>query len=217
MATDVSYFEVEGDSTIYQFNDPDAETALTALNQRLQTAEGNITTLQGDVTTLDENVTGVQSDVATLQGDVSTAQGNISTLQGDVATAQDEISTLQGDVSRVEAAVWKRVWTNPNPSAAFPAQTINLNLSGYSYVKIYTNYSGNSATQIVGECAIGKRVALYALANIIGNSYVGARTRTISAASTGVTVDLDYYHMLNQNTYSDGTGTYLIPAEIWAR
>ena len=101
MATDVSYFEVEGDSTLYQFNDPDAETALTALNQRLQTAEGNITTLQDDVTTLDENVTDVQGDVATLQGDVSTAQGDISTLQGDVGTAQGDITDLQGDVAEL--------------------------------------------------------------------------------------------------------------------
>ena len=83
MATDVSYFEVEGDPTLYQFNDPDAETALAALNQRLQTAEGNITTLG-------ENVTNVQGDVATLQGDVDTAQGDISDLQGDVA----ELRTL---------------------------------------------------------------------------------------------------------------------------
>lgn len=104
MATDVSYFEVEGDSTLYQFNDPDAETALTALNQRLQTAEGNITTLQGDVTTLDESVTDVQGDVATLQGDVSTAQGNISTLQGDVSTAQGDITDLQGDVADLQNA-----------------------------------------------------------------------------------------------------------------
>lgn len=94
MATDVSYFEVEGDSTLYQFNDPDAETALTALNQRLQTAEGNITTLQGDVTTLDESVTYVQGDVATLQGDVATAQGDISTLQGDMGDVQDELAGL---------------------------------------------------------------------------------------------------------------------------
>lgn len=101
MATDVSYFEVEGDSTLYQFNDPDAESALTALNQRLQTAEGNITTLQGDVTTLEEIVTDVRGDVSTLQGDVSTAQGDISTLQGDVGTAQDDITDLQGDVAEL--------------------------------------------------------------------------------------------------------------------
>lgn len=112
---------------------------------------------------------------------------------------------------------WALVWTNPNPTAAFPAQTINLNLSGYSYVKFITNYSGTSATQIVGECAVGKRVALYALANLIGNNYVGARQRNFSASASGVTVELDYYHQLNQNSYSDGTGTYLIPAEIWAR
>lgn len=84
MATDVSYFEVEGDPTTYQFNDPDAETALAALNQRLQTAEGNITTLG-------ENVTDVQGDVATLQGDVAT-------LQGDVSDVQNEVSELREDV-----------------------------------------------------------------------------------------------------------------------
>lgn len=112
---------------------------------------------------------------------------------------------------------WALVWTNPNPKATFPEQTINLNLSGYSYVKIITNYSGSSTTQIVGECAVGNRVALYALSNIIGNSYVGARTRLIDTSASGINVGLDYYHQLNQNNYSDGTGAYFIPVEIWAR
>ena len=112
---------------------------------------------------------------------------------------------------------WTLVWTNPNPSSAFTASSINVNLSGYSYVKFVLNYSQTSTTQFICECAVGKRANPYGLTNVIGNSYVGARQRAFTTSTSGVTVDLDYYHQLNQNTYSEGIGTYFIPVEIWAR
>lgn len=112
---------------------------------------------------------------------------------------------------------WTLLWTNSDPSTAFTANSISINLSGYSYVKFVLNYSTTSATQIICECAVGKRVTPYALTNIIGNSYVGARQRVFTTSTSGVTVDNDYYHQLNLNTYSAGSGTYMIPAEIWAR
>lgn len=101
MATDVSYFEVQGDPTQYQFNDPDAENRVSALGLRLQTAEGNITTLQGTVSGTQGDVTDLQGNVTNLQGDVTTLQGDVTTLQGDVTTAQGDITNLQGDLDEV--------------------------------------------------------------------------------------------------------------------
>jgi len=49
MANDVSYFKVSGDSTTYQFNDPDAETAINANASAIGTLSNLTTSAKGSL------------------------------------------------------------------------------------------------------------------------------------------------------------------------
>ena len=64
----------------------------------------------------------------------------------------DVEKTLDKILGKVE--VKELLWTNPNPNADFPAQTISLALIGYDEVEIYAR--GESANRTISsKCAVG--------------------------------------------------------------
>ena len=43
------------------------------------------------------------------------------------------------------------LWENPNPTAAFPAQFINMDLSGYSRVEVVAKHWSNADMQAIAQ------------------------------------------------------------------
>lgn len=95
---------------------------------------------------------------------------------------------------KIPAPGWTLVWTNPNPTSSFAEQTLSLNLSGYTWVKILFRRETNNAiiaaevevpidgeTQIVASGLadasnhLGRRIVDYASSSGIrfqgGNKY----------------------------------------------
>ena len=73
------------------------------------------------------------------------------------------------------------LWTNPNPTASFAAQTIPLDLSKYTFVVMVTSDSNGMA--LVGYT----RDTL-----IVGNNFVNPRSRSFRALTNGVIVSDGY-------------------------
>lgn len=68
---------------------------ITALGQRVTTAEGEIDTLQTSVSEHDTAIGSLDTRVDTAESNITTLTGNVTDLSGRVTTAESEIDTLQ--------------------------------------------------------------------------------------------------------------------------
>lgn len=117
----------------------------------------------------------------------------------------------------IKTTGWKRLWTNPNPSVAFPAQTISLDLSNYAefVVKLYLWKDDGGIT---GQAYIlGYQNCYYNIFTpILTNGQVYLAGRQIVTKANGVEVT-------NGGSKTSLTGNcvqdngWIVPAEIWAR
>lgn len=90
------------------------------------------------------------------------------------------------------------LWTNPNPSSNFGAQTISIDLSGYLLVLIEQDPFNNGSLDVaIG--LIGSEMKMFCLANTNTNRN-GARNLTVS--STGITFSACTYNGATNNGYS---------------
>ena len=71
------------------------ESSEGTVEERLETAEGDIDTLEGKMTT-------AEGDIDTLEGKMTTAESDIDTLEGKMTTAEGDIDTLEGKVAALE-------------------------------------------------------------------------------------------------------------------
>lgn len=93
MANDVSYFKLQGDSTVYAFNDADLAEALAAANAaiaaetaRAQAAEsGEAARAQAAETALGDRITTVSSDVSSVEARVTTLEGTVAGMGKSIA------------------------------------------------------------------------------------------------------------------------------------
>lgn len=92
---DVSYFKVEGDSTLYTFNDPDTPISVNGVP-----FVGGLLTLDADHIDTDDGST-IQSHLGDIESAANTLSGTVSQLQTDVDTAETNIASLQDDVSEL--------------------------------------------------------------------------------------------------------------------
>ena len=104
---------------------------------------------------------------------------------------------------------WTSLWTNSSPSASFAAQTIPLDLSGYSVIAIACKQQDSTAIDMAIPCLgfVGNTLQC-CIPNIGSTQYFYKRTATI--ASTGVTFSTGY-----RNTNSTTGTNYCIPVAIY--
>lgn len=75
------------------------------------------------------------------------------------------------------------IWENPNPSANFSSQTINLNLSNYDKVVIEFSADINALYINLVECAVGKN----GMSSRFTSTMTVFTTRAFEVSATGVT------------------------------
>ena len=106
---------------------------------------------------------------------------------------------------------WKLVWTNPTPTSEFPAQTISLNLSTYSEIKLIIRASIENAGENLGFAEIPSTgFQVFWLASGIINS------RAFSGiTSTGITFNTGRKYTTYGNVTNDNN--IGIPIRIYAK
>ena len=94
---------------------------------------------------------------------------------------------------KIKATDWKLLWTNPDSIGSnFSAQTVSLNLSNYSELKIYAaHYDGVDTShtgwgEYIQIVPIGVQSAI-TLSVVSSNKVVYTNYRYVYASSTGVT------------------------------
>lgn len=100
---------------------------------------------------------------------------------------------------------WKSLWTNPDPSATFTAQTIQTTgLSNYRFVAIIVIAGTNVASTKVGTAIIfpfinGRTVSIY------GALFGSSSQRDCVLASDSIAI----------GNRQDNNNAYLIPTEVY--
>ena len=99
------------------------------------------------------------------------------------------------------------LWSNPNPSSNFNAQTVPLDLSGWSWIAITVRQSTNGDVEKVNFAQVGPSTVL-TVENVAANQYLYKRIANIS--TSGVQFEQGY-----RNTTGTAGANYCIPVAIY--
>lgn len=76
--------------------------AINELNSAVSSLDTRVTTAEGDITALKGRMTDAEGDISSLKGRMSDAEGDITSLKGRMTDAEDDITSLKGRVSTNE-------------------------------------------------------------------------------------------------------------------
>ena len=116
------------------------------------------------------------------------------------------LNTLLNDVPH-----YTLLWTNPNPTSSFSAQTISLDLSKYDAVEVVFNQHKQNLTLVT------QKIRIRGVANTCGNTNFGYFvSRNLTFKDGGVTFTNGLYYG-KYNTYSSlaTDNDFLIPYKIY--
>lgn len=99
------------------------------------------------------------------------------------------------------------LWTNPNPTASFGPQTINLDLSDYDYVEIIAKKTASETWYFTSKIPIIAQGNLY----FIESGVTFDRNCTLS--STGIQFKTGYYNLATGSLVTDNTRS--VPYQIY--
>lgn len=114
------------------------------------------------------------------------------------------------------------LWTNPNPTSSFAAQTVSLNLSGYDMVEIAfyqaTSQLYTHTKRVLVGCVSDLGVVTTRFLETSGTSTSGtwSTSRQVNVKTTGITFGAGAY----EYTYNNGNNhvvnnSYTIPLKIY--
>lgn len=112
---------------------------------------------------------------------------------------------------------WRQVWENGNPTSNFSAQTVDLDLSGYSEIRIEYRLSTTSETRYFADGFINGQVL-----PVIGMSSLSSTTaylliRNATPSSTGVSFQTAYRRSTVATTAASSSPGYMIPVAIYVK
>lgn len=84
----------------------------------------------------------------------------------------------------------KLLWTNPNPTSSFGAQTVALDLSKYIFVYILLVPEGSDTGYVGQLCKIGETQIL--ISSLVNNSSAFCRVRKVTITTTGLKFQTGY-------------------------
>lgn len=93
------------------------------------------------------------SGTAVLQGNIVDSLNSNSSLNAPSIRAVNEgLRTVNDGLGNIKGKI---LWTNPNPTAGFPAQTITLNSDDYDTYKVYYYISSSNLQVLTSESIKG--------------------------------------------------------------
>ena len=102
---------------------------------------------------------------------------------------------------------WTELWTNPNPTSDFAAQTVALDLSAWNVIAVIVKFNATLTSETIQMIRVGSQCVTNAV-NIGSNAYVAKRTVTVS--TSGATFAQGY-----RNTSGTAGAQYAIPVAIY--
>lgn len=123
-------------------------------------------------------------------------------------------------INEKNARDWALKWTNSSMTSTFDPQTVSIDLSGYTEVKMifkFTNTTTNNVyIEMISDIGVGEYTAVnFGQFTATGAIYFYARWFT--PTSTGVTFDKCARKQTTSSAVADTSNGFLIPYQIWAR
>ena len=103
------------------------------------------------------------------------------------------------------------LWTNPNPTASFAAQTVSLDLSGYDFVAIVTRYGPSDSESGQWGRAVTILKVGWPTSKMLcyrGDEAVSMGHRCATVSSTGVSFAVGYENSTQSTTRAIPTHIY---------
>ena len=162
-----------------------------------------------------------ENGINVQQGYNHSAADNRSVIPVRVYGVKDKINITTA-VATDKGQYVDLLWENPNPTSEFAAQTINLDLSGYDMVEIYSygrtgqsgySYGYNSDRFLIGE-----------FGNIQNSAFIGAsidyilvESRPLNVTKTGITFEKGSTLYTNSSTHVAGvtSNSSAVPYKIY--
>lgn len=112
---------------------------------------------------------------------------------------------------------WRQVWENGSPTSNFAAQTVDLDLSGASEIRIEYRLSTTSETRCFTDGFInGQALPVTGMSNLSSTTaYLLIRNATPSA--TGVVFQTAYRRSTVATTSASSSPGYMIPVAIYVK
>lgn len=127
--------------------------------------------------------------------------------------AIDVKKTLDKILGKVE--VKELLWTNPNLTVEFPAQTISLDLNDYSYVEIkYLERLQQANSISYKKIAVGEATHIWGMFTTIYENMKYLDVRTASVSSSGIAFSDGKYGKTAQDTL-DTSNSAIVPVKIY--
>lgn len=122
------------------------------------------------------------------------------------------------DWVQMGTTVVTKVWENASPNSNFAAQTLSIDLSGYSFVKIVTQQnlsSGSSHLTTVHDIPVGKtsHMAMVGSVNSQGQLTI---SRDATVSKSGISFETAYYKTTSSTAAGTAVTDSLIPLVIYA-
>lgn len=108
-----------------------------------------------------------------------------------------------------------KLWENPDPTAEFGAQTINLDLSKYTMVCISYRLSTTTTQESVFYILMNTAFRAFVFSNISGSGYIDIRSRTATVSATGVQFGTATTKACNVADAGEVNNIYVIPIKIY--
>lgn len=126
------------------------------------------------------------------------------------------INTVGGGGS--SGGFWELLWTNPNPTSPFAAQTISLDLSNVQEVNLVIQHDLSASAEwhyTIPQMVSAGKQAFVAVQGVGGSGTIGAIRRIFAVSATGVEFEVGQ----NKNgTSAPSTDNSVgIPLQIYGR
>lgn len=173
---------------------------------------GSLETTVNSIATIESSSTASKAYVV---GDFLVSGGQLYKVIADIAIGETfvvdtniESTSVGSELSELNAGLIKMdlLWTNPNPTASFSAQTISLALSDYDMVMVNAFADGPGADSFAFSF-IGRSGLLYGQANT-------RHYRKFNVTSTGVQFEAGYSAEANAPVASQNNATQM-PQNIY--
>jgi len=197
-------------------DDTEVSPVLTWSSEKIneELSQIDLSALIDDSDTASDTTWSSQKISSELSGKATPA--DVAALVDDSTTSASTTWSSQKIAAEIDALKWKLVWTNPAPDASFAAQTLSIDLSGCSWVKIlFRREPTNVLISDIVEAPIDGSTQFMAFGQTDMNGHLGRRIVDYASAS-----EIKFQAGNVYNSYGSAATSstaIFIPYQIYAR
>lgn len=198
----------------------DVQGDMSDVLEEVNTLNGKVSNLETSVGTLGTELNNTKGTVQTLQGTVNTLSQNVSNHTQAISDINDDIDGIESDIDDIQETIAGLAgmeavdyWTNPDPTAQFPAQSVynaGVDILTYKFAEI-TFILVNTESTFEYESMFVPIVSGYTFALNGTKQYMRIRDFTITSA--GVSFENGKYWS-SYGGESAGRSTLCVPVKI---